>query len=74
MKIKIYESDKNIPDKYYAIVYADGTAMFASMPAHFDWAVDMLAEDGNDDACIGLIENGVCTKTWSRDDVGIKDE
>lgn len=71
MKIKIYESDTNIPDKYYAVIYSDGTAMFASMPDHLDWAIDMLAEDGNADACIGFIEHGTCIKTLRRDDVGL---
>lgn len=64
MKVKIYENDPNIPDKYYALI-SNGIAYFAAMPDHFDWAVDMLEEDGNEDAVIGLMENGICIKIWN---------
>lgn len=64
MKVKIYESDPNIPERYYAVI-SDGTAYFASMEDHFDWAADMLEEDGNEDAVIGLMEDGICIKIWN---------
>lgn len=67
MEVKIYETDPNIPKRYYALI-DDGIAYFASID-RFDWAVDMLAEDGNENACIGLMENGICTKTWRRVEV-----
>lgn len=67
-EIKIYEESDEIPAAYYALI-SNNVAYFASMTNHFDWAVDMLFEDGNDDSCIGLIENGICTKTWNRDEV-----
>lgn len=70
MKVKIYESGPNIPARYYAVI-SDGIAYFASMEDHFDWAIDMLAEDGNDDSVIGLMVNGECVKTWSREEVGL---
>lgn len=69
MEVKIYEDDPNIPERYYALI-DKGIACFASID-RFDWAVDMLAEDGNEGACIGLMENGKCVKTWTRADVGL---
>lgn len=71
MRVKVFESDPNIPDKYYALI-SNGIVYFAAMPDHFDWAVDMLAEDDNADAYIGLIEHGTCIKTFRRDDVGLE--
>ena len=67
-EIAIYEEDDYIPATYYALI-SDNVAYFASMPEHFDWAVDMLGEDGNENTCIGLIVDGVCQKTWTRADV-----
>lgn len=67
MEVKIYETDPDIPEKYYALI-DNGIAYFASID-RFDWAVDMLAEDGNENARIGLMEDGICTKTWSREEV-----
>ena len=67
-EIKIYEESDEIPAAYYALI-SNNVAYFASMENHFDWAVDMLLEDGNENSCIGLIVDGVCQKTWTRADV-----
>lgn len=67
-EIEIYEEGDEIPATYYALI-SNNVAYFASMENHFDWAVDMLLEDGNEDSCIGLIVDGVCQKTWTRADV-----
>ena len=54
MEVKIYETDPDIPEKYYALI-DNGIAYFASID-RFDWAVDMLAEDGKIvDGTVGLL-------------------
>lgn len=63
-----YELDEVESGTYYAIVYDDKHRWFASLD-RLDWAIDMLLEDGNEDAYIGLIENGLCVKRWYRKDV-----